>query len=462
MNKTLAIAGTTLRLLIRNGSALALVLLASALGAGIFAAARGDGTLVHELQMRLRYGLYFVTGLLNFALMYIGCIALRRDLDQRQFHLMAAAPVHRAQIWLGKYLGLMVFGAGVYLCASLALAACCLVFILRWEHPEERTALRDGFFRAWAVYRPDQPPMEDLVEREFRARFAEWQHGQEQGKEDGEEGCSNPGHHHGEPEWFIKQELVKDIRRDLQMVPPDAAKTWRFKLASRHLAGDEIRLRGKFYTEQKRSLVHGDWELAAPGAPPTWVGKFSGYPYMAYEVRIPRAALPPGPTVELTFRGHGTPHLIFPISEAEGIRLLAVRGTIVGNYLRLLGVTLLHLGLLLALALGLAAMFSYSVAVFVTLAMYFMSMAADSFLSAMRFQAYSEQGVVYAMVRGGIQLARGLKSPAAIEPFAGGIALPLGELMGDWGIAALATSVAIAAFGIFILTRKEIDKLLQS
>jgi hypothetical protein len=454
MNRTLAIAGTTLRLLVRNGGALALVLLASALGAGIFAAARGDGTLVHELQMRLRYGLYFVTGLINFALMYIGCIALRRDLDQRQFHLMAAAPVHRAQIWLGKYLGLMVFGAVVYLCASLVLAACCLVFILRWQHPEERTVLRDGFLQAWAVYRPDQPPMEDLVEREFRQRFEQWQRAEESAKEGGGE--------EGEPEWFIKQELVKDIRRELQMVPPDMAKAWQFKIDARHLAGDEIRLRGKFYTEQKRTLIHGTWELAAPGAPPTWVAEFSGYPYMAYEVRIPRTALPSGPRVELTFRGRGTPHLIFPISEAEGTRLLAVRGTIFGNYFRLLGVTLLHLGLLLALALGLAAMFSYSVAVFVTIAAYFMSMAADSFFSAMRFQAYSEQGLAYAVVRVGIQLARGLKSPGGIEPFASGIALPLGELMGDWGIAALATGTAIAAFGMFVLTRKEIDKLLQS
>jgi hypothetical protein len=384
--------------------------------------------------------------------MYIGCIALRRDLDQRQFHLMAAAPVHRAQIWLGKYLGLMVFGVVVYLCASLVLAACCLVFILRWEHPEERTALRDGFLQAWAVYRPDQPPMEDLVEREFRQRFEKWQR----------ECHAEGGEGEGEPEWFIKQVLVKDVRRELQTVPPGAAKTWRFKIDARHLAGNEVRLRGKFYTEQKRTLIHGTWELAAPGASPTWVAEFSGYPYMVYEVRIPRTALPSGPVVELTFRGRGTPFLIFPISETEGIRLLAVRGTIVGNYFRLLGVTLLHLGLLLALALGLAAMFSYSVAVFVTLAMYFMSMGADSFLSAMHSQAYSEKGMAYAAIRAGIQLARGLKSPGGIDPFASGIALPLGELMGDWGIAALITSVAIAAFGMFVLTRKEIDKLLQS
>jgi hypothetical protein len=461
MNRTLAIAGITLRLLVRNGSALALILLASALGAGIFAAARGDGTLAHELQMRLRYGLYFVTGLLNFALMYIGCISLRRDLDQRQFHLMAAAPVRRAQIWIGKYLGIMALGTGVYLCASLVLAGCCLVFVLHWERPEERAALRDSFLQAWAVHRPDQPPMEDLVEREFRKRFAEWQHDHEKGDHDHEE-CSDPGHHHGEPEWLIKRELVKDIRRELQIVPPDAAKTWRFKLDSREPSGDEIRLRGKFYTERKRILVHGSWELAAPGEPPTWTGEFSGYPYMAYDVRIPRTAMPPGPVVELTFRGRGAPFLIFPIGEAEGIRLLTAQGTIVANYFRLLGVTLLHLGLLLALALALAAMFSYSVAVFVTLAMYFMSMAADSFLSAMRFQAYSEQGPAYAAIRIGIQLARGLKSPAAIEPFVGGIALPLADLMAEWGIAAIATTAAIAAFGMFILARKEIDKLLQS
>ena len=42
----------------------------------------------------------------------------------------------------------MALGTGAYLCASLALAACCLVFALRWEKPAERAALRDGFLRA--------------------------------------------------------------------------------------------------------------------------------------------------------------------------------------------------------------------------------------------------------------------------------------------------------------------------
>jgi len=458
MSRTLAIAGATLRLCLRNGGAVFLCLLAMALASGIFFAARGDGSLAHELQMRLRHALAFATGLINFALMYIGCVSLRRDLDQRHFHLIAAAPVHRAQIWLGKYLGLMGLGLAAHLGTALALAACCLAFVARWEPAGDRALLGDRFLQAWAVHRPDQPPMEDIVEREFRQRLAEWRHHEEED----DHGCSDPGHHHGEPEWFIRQELVKEVRRSLQMVPPGASKTWRFALDAARSDNAEIRLQGKFYTEQKRVLVEGDWEVAAPGCPPAWTGAFSGWPYLPFEMRIPRAAMPPGPVVEVTFRGRGTPYLIFPVSEADGIRLLAGHGTVAANYLRLLFASLLHLGLLLALALALAAMFSYSVAVFVTIAAYFMSMAADSFLTAMRFQMYGESSLPAQAVRGLLRLGRGLKSPAAIEPFANGIALSLGELMGEWGIAAATATAVIAVLGIIVLTRKEIDKLLQS
>ncbi len=457
MSKTFAIAAVTLRLVLRNGSALSLAFLAMALGSGIFFAARGDGTLAHELQIRLRYGLLFATGLINFSLMYLGCISLRRDLDQRHFHLMSAAPVHRAQIWLGKYLGLMALGTVAHLCTGLALAACCLAFAGRWEPADDRTTLPDRFLRAWAVHRPDQPPMEDLVEREFRKRLAEWRH-----HKDDAHGCSDPGHHHGEPEWFIRQELVKEVRRSLQMVPPNTPKTWRFRLDMSRANDDDVRLQGKFYTEQKRVLVTGDWTVATPGQPPTWTGAFSSYAFLPFEFRIPRTLMPPGPVVELTFRGHDTPYLIFPINEADGIRLLTSQGTIGENYPRLLLASLLHLGLLLALAMALAAMFSYSVAVFVTMAAYFMSMAADSFLTAMRFQMFGEHTLIAHAIRVTLSLGRGLQSPAAIEPFANGIALPLGELMNEWGIAAAAATAAVAAIGILVLTRKEIDKLLQS
>jgi hypothetical protein len=457
MSKTLAIAAVTLRLVLRNGGALSLVFLAMALGSGIFFAARGDGTLAHELQMRLRYGLYFATGLINFALMYIGCISLRRDLDQRHFHLISAAPVHRAQIWLGKYLGLMILGAAAHLGTALALTICCLAFAGRWEPPADRATLPDRFLQAWAVHRPDQPPVEDLVEREFRRRLAESHH-----HEDDADGCDDPGHHHGEPEWFIRQELVKEVRRSLQMVPPDTPKTWRFNLDATRVDGEDVRLQGKFYSEQKRILVEGDWDVAAPGQPPTWTGAFSGYAFLPFEIRIPRALMPPGPVVELTFRGRNTPHLIFPVNEADGVRLLTGQGTIASNYPRLLLASLLHLGLLLALAMALAAMFSYSVAVFVTMAAYFISMAADSFLTAMRFQMFGERNLIAHAIRAALSLGRGLQSPAAIEPFANGIALPLGELMNEWGIAAATATAVVAAIGIVVLTRKEIDKLLQS
>lgn len=460
MKKILAIAGITLRLLIRNGSAATLGLLAIGLAGGIFFAASGDGHLVNELQVRLCYGLYFVAALVNFALMYLGCICLCRDLDQRHFHLIAAAPVHRAQIWLGKYLGLMALGTGIYLGAAAALAACCFIFTMRQEHAAQRQELRNGFLRTWAVHLPDQPPVEELVQREFRRRYAErlLAHGDETSPTD----CAEPGHHHDQSDWSIKEQLLKDIRCELQGVPAGGAKTWRFRLEADRAGGQELRILGKFFSQNKRQRISGRWQLAAPGAPPSWEAEFRHYPGHAFEVAIPLAAAPPGPIVELTFRGQDTPALVFPLSATDGIRLLAGQDHLFVNALRLLLVLLLHLGLLLAIALGLAAMFSYSVAIFITIAAYFMSVAADFFLSTMHLQTYGEKGPLYEVLRWVIQLSRGLKSPEAIAPFANGIALPLGELMGTWGWAALATGTVAGLAGIVILTRKEIDRLLQS
>src|SRR5207249_7067393 len=82
-----------------------------------------DGTARGFTQLLLTYTLSAITGLLGFATLWLACGTLARDVEECQMQMVAVKPVARWQIWLGKWLGIMmlnllllaVSGAAVYL-----------------------------------------------------------------------------------------------------------------------------------------------------------------------------------------------------------------------------------------------------------------------------------------------------------------------------------------------------------
>ena len=451
MRKISAICANVIRILIRNGTVPGIMISLGALSVFIFVFARSDGEIINELRIRIRYSFFFFYTLISVVVMYLSCITLRKDIENRQFHNVASAPVHRYQIWLGKFFGILIFGMACFFFSSLVTALCAAVYIGSHCNEKDMAVVNGKFLRAYL----EKVPLLEPIERQIEDRFKKMQ----------AEGNLSPGLSDKE----IKRQLWDEIRKDEQMLKPNGEKSWSFtwdsSAASRF--SDHIILKVKFYAEQKREMINGRFTLTSPDSSAKWEQDFSGFSYMYHEIRIPISKIPSSGQLRLSFKGTGNPYIIFPV--ANGIALLYDNGGIISNYIRMSLIIFVNMIVLTAIGLTSAALFTYTVSVFVTLVVYLVGMSADFFLSVIRELSYGWQvadgSSVYLLtgfIKFGLWLTKGIKCPPVIETFTENISIPLGHISMVWGMETLFYAAAVMALGILILTRKEIDKLMSS
>src|SRR5438105_8867218 len=133
---------------------------------------KDDGTARGFTQILLTYTLGVITTLLGFSTLWLACGTLARDVEECQMQMVAVKPIARWQIWLGKWLGLLMLNA-----ALLALAGASVYALLVWRShrlPEQQLAvLRKEIFVARASLKPPMPDIEAQVEQIFQQRIKE-------------------------------------------------------------------------------------------------------------------------------------------------------------------------------------------------------------------------------------------------------------------------------------------------
>src|SRR5207245_7052979 len=127
MQRLLAIAKLTLKAAFRYR--LVQILIALLLGAvmGLPAIIKHDGTAQGFTQILLTYTLGTITTLLGSTTLWQACGTLARDVEECQMQMVAVKPIARWEIWLGKWLGLIMLNA-----ALLALAGGSVYELLHW------------------------------------------------------------------------------------------------------------------------------------------------------------------------------------------------------------------------------------------------------------------------------------------------------------------------------------------
>src|SRR5436190_16992898 len=108
MSKVLAIAGIAIRNAIRSRVVVVLLGLLLVAIVALPLTIKGDGTIAGTVQVLLRYTLGAVTIILSIATLWAGCAAISMEVQEHQVHLVVTKPVYRAQLWLGKWLGLFI------------------------------------------------------------------------------------------------------------------------------------------------------------------------------------------------------------------------------------------------------------------------------------------------------------------------------------------------------------------
>lgn len=474
MSKIFSVAATTLRLLFRSGAAWGLLFLTSALAMFIFFSASSGNALIDELRLRIEYSLYASTTLLNLALIYFACVSLRKEIDERRFHTIAAAPVPRGGIWLGKFLGILSLGVMSFLAISIAIAISCVVLIHGWEKPDQVDDLSRNFFRTYYQCKPDLTELEKEVALEYPKQLRELEKQKEKEyhaaadshtkKSVASEDEDSEAAFFGET-WQERKYTLAEIRKNKQIIAPKTTATWKFNWDPKSNYGKSVLLRFKFYTNQKRRQSEGVWSVLDKDGKALWSKRFKGYPFIRHELAIPTESMPKTDEFTLAYKATSSTFVIFPVYN-DGLTILYDSGGVFKNFCLLFFFVLMHMAVLVALALMFSAMFSYSVAVFATSSLYIVASFSSFFNHILTDLSFHDQTIstrlFSSLIQMGLWLAEGAKALPVKFMFAQGVSIPFLALIKDNFVSFALYLVLVVLIGTWILTRKEIDKILQA
>jgi hypothetical protein len=348
MRSVWAIALISLRNAIRSR---VVALLLTILLIGIFAiplTIKSDGTLMGYVQILVRYTLGFSVGVLMLTTVWAGCAAVAVEIQRKQIQLLVTKPVSAAQIWLGKWLGLVMLNTAV-----LAVCAVTTYGLLRWNTRAERLSAddRQQLAQEIMVARARLTPQPFALEERIRARFAELQAAGEL------------------PTNMPPAEVLAALHESAQMeahtVPPGGKLTWHFVLPAHLTTAGSFQLRYKIASALLApQTIQGRWTISRERA---------GQPYAAtlvhpssgqHSLTAPGTALQGtgGLRVEYTNVHQAPLTLIFGPEKA--LELLVPVGGWLPNFVRALLISACLLALIAALGVTAGSLFSMPVAAF--------------------------------------------------------------------------------------------------
>src|SRR5437868_2426029 len=162
MNRILAISMLTLRAAIRYRI---VVVMAVLLLGGVVVlplVIKDDGTARGFTQIILTYTLTLTTTLLGFATLWLSCGILAREIEEAQMQMVVVKPIARWQIWIGKWLGILMLNA-----ALLALAGVAIFGLMEYRanklDPKQRAILENEVFVARQVARETTPDYDTIA-----------------------------------------------------------------------------------------------------------------------------------------------------------------------------------------------------------------------------------------------------------------------------------------------------------
>jgi hypothetical protein len=205
---------------------------------------KDDGTARGFTQIILTYTLTLTTALLGFATLWLSCGILAREIEESQMQMVVVKPIARWQIWLGKWLGILMLNAML-----LAVAGTAIFGLMQWRAGKlpasEQTILRNEVLVAREVAREELPNYDREATRVVRESLRE-----NQGQLP--DGLSLQAVH------TITRERLKALD---QLVAPGYQRRWEIPV------GDPAKLRGKPMTIRTR------FDPPVPGLNVSW---FSG------------------------------------------------------------------------------------------------------------------------------------------------------------------------------------------
>jgi len=431
------------------------VLLVCLLGAVLLlpAVIKDDGTARGLTQIVLTYNLGLIAAVLGLTTLWLACGTLARDIEECQIQLVAVKPVARWQVWLGKWLGILLLNA-----LMLGLSAGSVYVQLLWRaqklSPDQREILAEEIFVARGSLREPLPDLEPTVERLAAERVKE------------SETMAKM------PPAELRRLLREQLKARLQIVPPGMTRRWQIGMG---LAKDSLRdrplyVRVKFFAAEKSptGTFTAIWEAGPPESPRRVQSVRSQAPETFHEFAIPANLFDDRGVLTVECTNSNDTALLFPLE--DGFEVLYREGSFGLNYIRGVLILLCWLALLAAIGLAAASFLSFPVAAFVALSLLIVSFSTGT------MNTIVEQGTILAVnpdtgtvdeptlfdtaavlaFKGLLALVNMVRGFSPIDSLSTGRSITWWQLGRALGQIVLLAGGVFAALGMTIFTRREL------
>ena len=326
---------------------------------------KDDGTARGFTQVLLTYTLSTITALLAFSTLWLACGTLARDVEECQVQMLVVKPVARWQIWLGKWLGLLMLNA-----ALLALAGGSVYGLLQWRAhklpADQQAVLRNEVFVARASLKAPVPDIENEVEQLFQKRLQD-----AKSRETPVPLVEQPG---------MRRLLREQVKAGHQIVPPGYQREWTIAPALNAilLRDQPLFLRVKFYVAQTNAAgsYFGTWQIGSPETRQVFYKDMNVAANSFAEFEVPPNLFDSDGKLRIHFLNRDGTTLLFPME--DGLEVLYREGNFAVNFARGLGVILCWLALLAALGLAAASFMSFPVAAFFSISVLIVALSSGT------------------------------------------------------------------------------------
>jgi len=418
---------------------------------------RDDGTAQGFTQILLTYTLTAITSLLGFSTLWLSCGTLARDIEECQMQMVAVKPVARWQIWLGKWLGIMLINL-----ALLVLAGSCVYFLLYTKasrlKPDQQTVLFNEVLVARGSMRPEPPNVEPYVEQFFQQRLKEVSVAPADRDQ-------------------LRRQIREQVLSRFQLIPSGYSRPWKIDLSPirDRIQDQPLHLRVRFAAAGLDMSVLATarsfktlWQVGDPESNRIWRSEKSLAAEAFHVFQVPANLVDAKGVLTIECINPNPEALLFQVE--DGMEVLYREGGFALNFFRGLGIILCWLSLLTAIGLAAASFLSFPVAAFFSITVLLIGLSTSTMSQVVEeggvFGVNHETGKVESpglinqislpFFRGMLTVVKLVEDFSPIDSLSTGRSITWAHLGRALGQITVFMGGLFAAFGMFAFTRREL------
>lgn len=364
MRKILVIAGLAVKLAVRSRLFIALMVIMLMAVTGLTLSIKGDGTLRGQIALFLYYSLGVSTIILGIATVWTSCWSISREVEEKSIQMIVVKPIHRFQIWFGKWLGILFINA-ILLAISAGITFAVVEFKISGPDidPKAVAIVKSEVLVCRNRFVPDT---EDMT-REAHELVQSL-------KQQGEISESTP--------HDVAFELAyKRIAASRVAVAPGQSKKWVFNLKRGLRKSSKIAFRYHISDQARhRNPVSGSWTVGSAASPEVYTVSIANYLAGQHLLPVSAEMFDGENQLIVTFKNSDRNESNVAVFDMQNdIELLIEEGGFLGNYLRTVVILFCHLALLAGLGLMASALLTFPVAAFTVMSILVISLLSHYF-----------------------------------------------------------------------------------